>query len=87
MASYEAFARFYDAVQGDRAEALLFVRPHLAGAKTVLERACGAGSILAELQSGYEVVGVDLSPQMLEIAGSSASSSTSTATSTGWPRR
>jgi SAM-dependent methyltransferase len=68
VGSYEAFARFYDPVQGDRAEALPFVRPHLAGAKTVLELACGTGSILAQLRGEYEVVGVDLSPQMLAIA-------------------
>jgi SAM-dependent methyltransferase len=68
MPSYEAFARFYDAVQGDRAEALPFVRPHLSGATTVLELACGTGSILAHLRDEYEVVGVDLSPEMLEVA-------------------
>jgi SAM-dependent methyltransferase len=68
VGSYEAFARFYDAVQGDRAEALPFVRPHLGGAKTVLELACGTGSILVQLRGEYEVVGVDLSPRMLEIA-------------------
>ena len=39
MPSYEAFARFYDAVQGDRSEALPFVLPHLSGARTVLELA------------------------------------------------
>jgi SAM-dependent methyltransferase len=68
MPSYEAFARFYDAVQGDRSEALPFVRPHLAGAASVLELACGTGSILAHLRSEFEVVGVDLSPEMLEVA-------------------
>jgi SAM-dependent methyltransferase len=34
----------------------------------VLELACGTGSILAQLRDEYEVVGVDLSPQMLAIA-------------------
>jgi SAM-dependent methyltransferase len=34
----------------------------------VLELACGTGSILAHLRDDYEVVGVDLSLQMLEIA-------------------
>jgi SAM-dependent methyltransferase len=65
---YEVFARFYDAIQGDRAEALPFVRPHLVGARTVLELACGTGSVLALLRDDFEVTGVDLSPQMLEIA-------------------
>jgi SAM-dependent methyltransferase len=65
---YETFARFYDAIQGDRAEALPFVLPHLRGASTVLELACGTGSILAQLKGDYEVTGVDLSPEMLELA-------------------
>ena len=34
----------------------------------MLELACGTGSILAQLRDEYEVVGVDLSPQMLAIA-------------------
>jgi SAM-dependent methyltransferase len=65
---YETFARFYDAIQGERAEALPFVVPHLRGVSTVLELACGTGSILAQLKSDYEVTGVDLSPEMLELA-------------------
>jgi SAM-dependent methyltransferase len=65
---YEAFARYYDAVQGDRSEALPFVRPQLAGARTVLELACGTGSVLAHLRDEHAVVGVDLSPEMLAIA-------------------
>src|SRR5581483_7925995 len=63
---YSAFARFYDDVQGDRAEALPFVLPQLAGASTVLELACGTGSILAHLHDDFEVTGVDLSPEMPE---------------------
>jgi SAM-dependent methyltransferase len=65
---YERFARFYDAIQGDRAEAMPFVLPHLAGAKTVLELACGTGSILVQLQGDYDVTGVDLSQEMLALA-------------------
>jgi SAM-dependent methyltransferase len=68
VTAYGAFARFYDPIQGDRAEALPFIRPHLGRARTVLELACGTGSILAHLRDDYEVVGVDLSPQMLGIA-------------------
>ena len=65
---YETFARFYDAIQGERAEALPFVLPHLDGATTVLELACGTGSILAQLRDDFDVAGVDLSPEMLAIA-------------------
>jgi SAM-dependent methyltransferase len=65
---YGTFARFYDAVQGDRSEALPFIRPQLEGARTVLELACGTGSVLAHLRGDFDVVGVDLSPEMLEVA-------------------
>jgi len=65
---YETFARFYDAIQGDRAEALPFVLPQLEGARTVLELACGTGSVLAHLRGDFDVLGVDLSPEMLDLA-------------------
>jgi predicted TPR repeat methyltransferase len=72
MASYDVFARFYDAVQGDRAEHARYIRSlieqHDAHARTVLELACGTGSVLKQLQPLYEVTGVDLSPKMLELA-------------------
>jgi predicted TPR repeat methyltransferase len=72
METYDVFAPFYDAVQGDRAEHAAYVRTlidkHHPGAKTVLELACGTGSILRQLQSRYAVTGVDLSEGMLEIA-------------------
>ena len=60
---YATFARFYDAIQGDRAEALPFVLPKLGGVTTVLELACGTGSILAQLRDDFEVAGVDLRPR------------------------
>jgi SAM-dependent methyltransferase len=69
VAAYDAFARFYDAVQGDRAEHAAYLRTLLArhhpGARSVLELACGTGSILKQLQDDYEVAGVDRSPAML----------------------
>jgi SAM-dependent methyltransferase len=70
--SYEALAPFYDAMQGDRAEHAAYLRSliekHHPGAKTVLELACGTGSILKQLQPHYQVAGLDLSERMLEIA-------------------
>ncbi len=70
--SYEFFAQFYDAVQGDRAEHARYlrslIRKHAARARTVLELACGTGSILKQLWTHYEVTGLDLSKEMLEIA-------------------
>lgn len=72
MTSYHSFARFYDAVQGDRAEQAAFVRllieEHRPSARTVLELACGTGSILEQLQDAYVVTGLDRSPEMLQVA-------------------
>jgi len=72
MANYQSFARFYDAVQGDGSEHAAFLRPlikkHDPGARTVLEVACGTGSILEHLQHDYAVTGLDLSPEMLKVA-------------------
>jgi SAM-dependent methyltransferase len=72
MSGYSSFAPFYDAVQGDGAERAGFVREliqnHCPSAQTVLELACGTGSILEQLQESYMVTGLDLSPQMLEVA-------------------
>jgi len=71
-AGYEALAPFYDAVQGDRAEHAVFLRglieEHHPSARTILELACGTGSILKQLQPHYEVAGLDLSAPMLEVA-------------------
>jgi len=70
--SYEVFARFYDAVMGDRADEVAYFRSLIERyhpqAKTVLELACGTGTVLEQLQPFYEVAGVDLSEQMLEVA-------------------
>jgi len=72
MAGYDVFARFYDAVQGDRAEQSAYLRglleQHHPTAKTVLELGCGTGTVLRHLQKCYEVSGIDLSEQMLALA-------------------
>jgi predicted TPR repeat methyltransferase len=44
------------------------IEEHHPHAKTVLELACGTGSVLKELRLRYEVVGVDLSEPMLAVA-------------------
>ena len=70
--SYESFARFYDAVQGDgggRAAVLReLIERRRPGARTVLELACGTGSILAQLRDEYDVTGLDRSREMLALA-------------------
>jgi len=72
VTGYDVFAPFYDAVQGERAEHAAYLRSliekHRPGAKTVLELACGTGSILKQLRPHYHVVGVDRSEPMLEVA-------------------
>ncbi len=72
MVSYEIFARFYDAVQGDRAEHARYLRSliekHHPKAKSVHELACGTGSVLKQLQRRYRVTGLDRSEKMLELA-------------------
>jgi SAM-dependent methyltransferase len=72
MASYDVFARFYDEVQGDRAFHAEYLRglieQHHKNAKTVLELACGTGSVLKQLEPDYEVTGLDLSETMLAVA-------------------
>ena len=72
LGSYGAYARFYDATQGDRAGHATYIRSllkkHHPRANTVLELACGTGSILEQLQSSHDVTGVDLSEEMLATA-------------------
>jgi ubiquinone/menaquinone biosynthesis C-methylase UbiE len=69
MESYERFAQFYDAVMGDRKEStdrsIGFVDVYNPKAKTVMELACGTGSVLKHLQKRYQIYGLDLSKQML----------------------
>jgi ubiquinone/menaquinone biosynthesis C-methylase UbiE len=61
-----------DMAQGDRAEHAGFFRQliqkHHPKARTVLELACGTGSILRQLQPHHEVTGLDVSASMLAIA-------------------
>jgi SAM-dependent methyltransferase len=72
MAAYQEFARYYDAINGDPIETSLKIlshieryRPHT---ESVIELGCGTGAVLAGLGSGLHLTGVDLSPEMLEIA-------------------
>jgi SAM-dependent methyltransferase len=72
VTTYDVFAPFYDAVQGDRADHSAYIRSlieqHHPQAKTVLELACGTGSVLKQLEPSYDVSGVDLSEAMLAVA-------------------
>lgn len=69
---YERLARFYDAVMDDpdprAARVLEFVHRHQPHASSLLELACGTGSILARLTEVPSLTGLDRSPEMLAIA-------------------
>jgi SAM-dependent methyltransferase len=70
--SYSTWARFYDAIIGDRSEELDRLHAYLSqyhpSALSVLELGCGTGAMLSGLAYRYEVTGVDRSPEMLQIA-------------------
>jgi cyclopropane fatty-acyl-phospholipid synthase-like methyltransferase len=72
MSSYDLLADHYDAVTGDSSTEAAFIdgvikqtdRP----AVTLLEVACGTGSIIALLADSYRVSGLDISPRLLAVA-------------------
>ncbi|WP_028504686.1 class I SAM-dependent methyltransferase [Ruminococcus sp. FC2018] len=72
---YEQFAQFYDRLTGnvdyDSIAMLVheLVQKYADYKEVILDLACGTGSLSEKLaQKGYDVVGVDNSPEMLEIA-------------------
>ncbi len=72
MTNYDQFSKFYDAVMGDRSKTVALIQQLIKTnhpkARTVLELACGTGTILKPLAKGYDVYGIDLSGGMLRIA-------------------
>jgi len=72
MTNYDLFSKHYDAVMGDRSEnaALLqrLINKHQPQAKTILELACGTGSVLQHFAEQYVVYGLDISSGMLSLA-------------------
>ena len=72
---YQDFAKIYDefmqtvpySTWADYIETVL--KKHNCTPKLVFDLACGTGSLTLELSKrGYEMIGADLSPEMLEIA-------------------
>ena len=72
MTNYDLFAKHYDEVMGSRpknaAELQQLISKHHPRAKTILELACGTGSILQHFSKRYGVYGLDLSSGMLSLA-------------------
>jgi SAM-dependent methyltransferase len=72
MADYERFAAFYDRVMDDpdprAARVNAAIDRYHPETASVLELACGTGSILARLTTGAELTGLDRSPEMLAVA-------------------
>ncbi|MBN1658896.1 MAG: class I SAM-dependent methyltransferase [Anaerolineae bacterium] len=67
---YAAYARFYDLeFEGIDMDLLPIEQFARRAGSPILELACGTGRVLLPLaRAGFEIVGVDLSPAMLEIA-------------------
>ncbi len=77
MSSYNSFAAFYDRLTENvdykvRSEYISnFFSRHSNGGKTVLDLACGTASISEHLaKKGYNIIGIDLSEEMLTVAAS-----------------
>ena len=72
MAVYDLLAPHYDAVTGDSATEAAFIHDIIEQrhrqAATLLDLACGTGSITARLAGAYQVSGLDISPGMLALA-------------------
>lgn len=75
MSGYGCFARYYDALTENvdypaRAKALSgIIRRYMPEASLILDLACGTGSLTFELAGlGYEVIGADVSAEMLSVA-------------------
>ncbi len=70
MSSYDVFARFYDLdTEEITADIPFWISLARRTGGPVLELGCGTGRVLVPLaQAGFSVVGIDLSPAMLEVA-------------------
>jgi SAM-dependent methyltransferase len=73
MAGYDLLARHYDAVTGDSASESAFIDSLIQPAGnhpvSLLEVACGTGNIIGRLANRHAVSGLDISPEMLAVAG------------------
>ena len=72
MSNYDSIAQFYDSIVADSTGKALWleqlVQKYHPSSKSVLELACGTGSILEVLSADYHVAGLDNSTEMLDVA-------------------
>jgi SAM-dependent methyltransferase len=71
MASYDPFAKFYDAVLDEPTATVALLKTLIQEwhpeATSVLELACGTGAVLKHLHPTYQIAGLDLSEGMLAL--------------------
>ena len=71
MNAYKTFAYYYDEVYQDLDYKLWldFIEPYLSVSSSILDVACGTGTLAILLKlKGYDVEGLDLSDSIIEIA-------------------
>jgi SAM-dependent methyltransferase len=70
MGFYSEFAEYYEAVFPYREEVCSFLKSYIPdGSRRILDAGCGTGHYCGRLaEDGFEVVGIDLDPQMIEVA-------------------
>ena len=72
MSSYDSIAQLYDSVVADPTKKAQWLKQlihkHHPVARSILELACGTGSVLEVLAKDYQVAGLDNSTGMLKVA-------------------
>ena len=78
MTTYDLFSKYYDAVMGDSSKTAAklqkFIKDYNPRSKSILELACGTGSVIQHFTKSYSVYGLDISSGMLSIAKKKVSS-------------
>lgn len=74
MATYNTWSKFYDEIYGDRTKDIAkiksLIKKYHPSAKTVLDMACGTGTLTNGLAQDYEVEGLDFSEGQIAVAQS-----------------
>ena len=72
MADYDPLAKFYDRLMSDSSirskQIMSCIERHGSGTSSLLELGCGTGAVLDGLSAVGSLVGMDISPNMLDVA-------------------